>query len=83
MDPLMNLAEKHGFAVLEDTAEAHRATHQGRNEPDSAFMRDAMPRLFARTPVARSRSGSVLSLEHRTRACASISLPIHVAKLAP
>jgi perosamine synthetase len=30
MDPLMELADKHGFAVLEDAAEAHGAAYQGR-----------------------------------------------------
>ena len=30
MDPLMELAEKHGFSVLEDAAEAHGATYKGR-----------------------------------------------------
>jgi perosamine synthetase len=30
MDPLMALADKHGFDVLEDAAEAHGATYKGR-----------------------------------------------------
>ena len=30
MDPLMALADKHGFSVLEDAAEAHGATYKGR-----------------------------------------------------
>jgi perosamine synthetase len=30
MDPLMALADKHGFSVLEDAAEAHGATYEGR-----------------------------------------------------
>jgi perosamine synthetase len=30
MNPLMTLAEKHGFSVLEDAAEAHGATYEGR-----------------------------------------------------
>jgi perosamine synthetase len=30
MDPLMQLAERHGFAVLEDAAEAHGASYRGR-----------------------------------------------------
>src|SRR6201987_6241829 len=31
MDPLMEVAETHGFSVLEDAAEAHGATYKGRN----------------------------------------------------
>jgi dTDP-4-amino-4,6-dideoxygalactose transaminase len=30
MDPIMSLAEQHGFAVIEDCAQAHGATYKGR-----------------------------------------------------
>ncbi len=31
MDPIMALAEKHGFAVIEDCAQAHGAKYKGRS----------------------------------------------------
>jgi perosamine synthetase len=40
MDPLLNLAEKHGLAVIEDAAEAHGAEYlSGRNTTNSVWRR--------------------------------------------
>ncbi|MBR8743445.1 DegT/DnrJ/EryC1/StrS aminotransferase family protein [Nocardiopsis sp. MG754419] len=48
MDPVLELAERHGLAVLEDVAQAHGATHQGRT---AGSMGDAAAFSFYPTKV--------------------------------
>jgi perosamine synthetase len=59
MKPIMDLAERHGLWVLEDTAEAHGATYDGR--PAGSFGRSAMFSFFGNKVVTTGEGGMVVT----------------------
>lgn len=68
MDPLLDLAERHGLAVIEDAAQAHGARHlTGRNGQDPQWRRCgsfgtvSAFSFFANKPVTTGEGGMVLT----------------------
>jgi perosamine synthetase len=74
MDPLMALAEKHGFAVLEDAAEAHGATYKGRKV---GRLGDAAAFSFYANKNITTGEGGMITTNHEAFAKTSRTLRDH------